>query len=496
MYRVLSSLLWLVLMASASAEDLSVPEWFRTDPQTPSEVFEKWRSLSTREAALYLGSGWTVCGGELRDEEGEPIGDCVLTISYFDGIRPYSAALRTDARGRFIIYAPYGVVPLNLERGDFDTKRTVFKAAPGYPFSQLARSFAQKNEDWRECEARQIQVSEETAFCYLTCRRANNYDEDAFRKFVADESEQWEMRRTKAWRAPLQAREGASGRGVRNEYRLQVVSPEGKAIPDIVVQYSAYDGFQGNQQTVLTDENGLCLLTEELLAGRGEDYYNKIRRTLTLDVPGYSFGPVFSDLKTTEVNRITAQPGAVVSGTLKDWNGNAHRRRVKVRYRDHFQAGFELDIIPAPDGTFTIRRIMPGVPFRLWVSKGSHQATPSPEVYSEEFVLKPGESREHIALTVPQAAAIRGIVVDAEGRPVTGIYSLSFHNEHGGWGHGERADGRFGTYGVTPGLIQIKVKAQGFEDRTSEKIHLAPGELRFVRVVMKRIPEQGAEPNT
>ncbi|MBW3543787.1 MAG: hypothetical protein KY476_26360, partial [Planctomycetes bacterium] len=81
-------------------------------------------------------------------------------------------------------------------------------------------SFARKNGGWRECEVHQVLVAEETCFCSLTCRRAGNYDEGAFRTFVAEESAQWENRKTKTWRAPLQAREGRSGRGVRNEYRV------------------------------------------------------------------------------------------------------------------------------------------------------------------------------------------------------------------------------------------------------------------------------------
>lgn len=186
----------------------------------------------------------------------------------------------------------------------------------------------------------------------------------------------------------------------------------------------------------------MCLLTEKLLARRGEDYYNRIRRTLTIDVQGYCFGPVHHELETSVLNRITVQQGGVVSCTLEDWNGNAYYQRVSVEYRDRSHGGFQLDVLPAPDGTFTIRRIMSGASFRVRVSANSHQSTPNPEMYSEEFVLKPGEFREHVALTVRQAAAIRGIVVDAEGRPVTSIYSLTFHNEHGGWGtaNGPTAD--------------------------------------------------------
>jgi hypothetical protein len=486
MQRVSALIFWVVLMASARAEDLAVPEWFQTDQEIPSQIFETWRCLSTREAALYLGSDWTVCGGELRDEEGALIADSLLRISYDGGIRQYSAALRTDTKGRFIIYAPYAGTPLNLDR-------VRFHAAQGYPFSQLSMSFAGESGGWHECEVHQFNVSEERSFITLTSRRDGNYEEDAFRKFVAEKGGQWEKRDTPTWRTPLRSREGASGRGILNEYRVQLVLPEGKPIPDAVVHYTAYDGFEGNQQAVLTDANGTCLLTEELLANREEVYYNRIRRALTVDVPGYCFGPLHHELNTTVVNRITVQPGGVVSGTLKDWNGKAYRQRVSVEYRDHFHAGFELDVFPSPDGAFTIRRIMPGAAFRVRVSANSHQSTPSAGIYSEEFVLKPGESRENVSLTVPQAAAIRGIVVDAEGRPVTSIYSLMFHSEHRGWGQGGRPDGRFGTYGVSPGPLQIKVKAKGFEDHTSEKILLEAGELRFVRIVMKKNTEQAAE---
>jgi len=479
MGRALVLLLWLVAVSSANAGEVAVPDWFQPEPANPYGVFDKWRRLDSKEAALYLGTRWSVCGGELRDEEGAPIGNCPLGISYLSEIRGYSATLKTDTKGRFIIYSPYRGMPLNLER-------VRFRAAPGYPFSHMAMRFAGANGDWRNCKVRLAQMSADICFCYLTGSRSARYDGKAFREYVAAETAQWKKEKTKPFRAKPRAREGPINRGIRNEYRVRVVSPDGAPIPNVVLRFMAYDGFEGNQQTVVTDRNGVCILTEELLADRGKEYRSGIIRSLTLDVPGYWVGPVSHDLKTTEVNRITVQPGASISGTLTDWNGNAFRQRISVEYRKRNHVSFELSVYPAPDGTFTIDRIAPGEPFRLHASRASHQITSSAEVYSDERVLEAGEAKDRVNLRVPQAAAIRGVVVDEEGRPVTDIGPLIFQNEYRRWQHGEPTDGRFGTFGAPPKPLRITVVANGYEHYTSPEIPLEPGELRFVRVVMKK----------
>jgi len=402
-----------------------------------------------------------------------------LGISYDGGIRGYFAHLRTDESGRFIIYSPYGGIPPK-------TDRFRFAAAPGYPFSQMGMQFAQSEKGWAQCGVRVVPVSDDRCFCLLTCPRQNKYSAAGFAKFMEQQVAEWKNRRVAPYRAQSHPREGPAGRGIRNEYQVRVLSPADVPIPGALLMFMAYDGFVGNNQIVQCDPAGTCTLVEELLSGREPKYYAQVRKWLTVDIPGYAVGPVPFALKTNEVNIVKAREGARIRGRVLDWNGNPFRQRLGVQYQNLNGVTFELDAYPAPDGRFVIERIMPGEPFRLRLHKGSRQATPSPEVWSETFTLEPGQTREGIVLKVPQAAALRGVVVDAEGRPVKGIWHLVFKNGYGGWGHGDPIDGKFGTYRVAPGPLRIEVSAKGFEPYVSAPISVEPGELRFVRVVMKR----------
>ena len=107
---------------------------------------------------------------------------------------------------------------------------------------------------------------------------------------------------------------------------------------------------------------------------------------------------------------------------------------------------------------------------------------------SETLVLAPGEIREGVVVKVLQPAALRGIVVDEQGKPIIDILSVSDSDDYGGWGHGySRDDGRFGMYSITPSdPFRIKVSAAGCEDYRGPEIALRPGEMRFVKVVMKK----------
>lgn len=479
---VLSVVLSLALLCARSlAQDPAVPDWFKPDPENPYAIFDAWRKLSTTEAALYLGSSWDCFGGVLQDSTGKPIRNCPLAVSYYDGIRPYTAALKTDDQGYFIIYAPYGGLPLSRDR-------LSISAAPGYPSSHMGRAFAGQNRDVKKCDIRVVAEADDRCFSVLTCSEAGRFDQHSFDKFIEQQLVEWKRRPNSSYRRPAQAREGLTGRGIRNEYKLKIVSPDGAGIADAVVMYGAYDGFEGNNQVVVTDKDGTCTLVEELLKGKEQAYYDGVRRSLTLDVPGYAVGPVTPlKLRTEGVNAITAQAGAAVTGKVLDWNGDAFRARVSVRYKNPSGCSFELDVYPDPLGNFTIQRIMPGEPFRLCVSKGSHQSTPSPEVWSDTFTLKSTEVKDDIVLNVPQAAAVRGIAVDEQKKPVKGIWLLQFHNRDGGWGHGEPEDAKFGSYAVPPIPLHVKINAKGFEPYVSQDLQLKPGELHFIQAVMKRV---------
>lgn len=393
--------------------------------------------------------------------------------------------VQTDDHGHFIVYSPRGPIRSG-KRHDINDNIVEFYAAPEYPFTAVARDFAHVNQDIRKCQVRVIAEADDRRFCNLTCSRLSKYDQKQFEKFVAEQLADPKAIRDRGFRPRPREREGSTERGVRNEYEVKVVSPTGDAIPNALIHFTAYDGYQGNSQIQETDENGKCTLVEELLAKQGQKYRDGLRRWLTADIPGFAVGPVTLDLRKDAPNVIVAKPVATVAGRVLDWHGNAFPTRVTVRYKNRNHCSFEFDARGDAEGQFTIGRIMPEEPFRLLIHRETHQSTPSAEVWSGTMTLTPGEQRKDIVLKVPQSAALRGIVVDEENRPVKDIWSVMFHNREGGWGHGEPNDGRIGAFAVAPIPTQIKVNAKGFEPYVSEEIPLEPGELHFVRVVMKR----------
>ena len=169
------------------------------------------------------------------------------------------------------------------------------------------------------------------------------------------------------YRSPVSANRGGAVRGVRAEYQVQVVSPEGRAIPNALLIFAALGRRStGYEQTVATDRLGNCTLAEYLLSGLREKDHEGVQRVLTVDIPGYAVGPVPCDLKKGTVNIITVQKGAAILGKLVDWNGNAVcYGDVEAVYRNANHWSSELDVTTAPDGTFAIGRIMPREPVRL-----------------------------------------------------------------------------------------------------------------------------------
>jgi hypothetical protein len=97
------SLPTLVLLLScrvlAAASPPSVPSWFVSDPGDAYAIFSAWKNLSTRDAAVCLGAGWNVLGGQLVDEQGSPMALSRLSGSYADAIRSYGVDLVTNKVG-------------------------------------------------------------------------------------------------------------------------------------------------------------------------------------------------------------------------------------------------------------------------------------------------------------------------------------------------------------------------------------------------------------
>ena len=288
--------------------------------------------------------------------------------------------------------------------------------------------------------------------------------------------------------APLKPWKSSISGGVRNQYRVRVVSAKGTAIPDAVIQFSAWDPRgHCNDQTVVTDAKGECTLVEEFLAGRDKAYYDWVRKILTLDIPGHAVGPVPFHLRKDAVNVITAKKGAAIHGKVVDWNGDAMWDKVYLEYINESLCTSEFVVGVSPGGDFTIDRIMPGEPFRIHGGGAIGGSTPACGMWSDVMTLKPGEVLRDVVLTVPQPAAVRGIIVDEEGRPVKSVYSVTFRNKFRGWGHGQNeGDYRFGDDDVPPIPLRIKIDARGFQRYVGPEISLKPGELRFVKVVLKK----------
>jgi hypothetical protein len=112
------------------------------------------------------------------------------------------------------------------------------------------------------------------------------------------------------------------------------------------------------------------------------------------------------------------------------------------------------------------------------------------------MTLKPGETSDVVTLKVPLAAAIRGIILDEDGKQIGLRIALDYGprenfpgeellhyvgTNNGQWGPN---DGRFGFYGLDSRPFRIRVG--GWEVEPSEPIQLEAGEMRFIRVTLKK----------
>lgn len=480
----------------------TVPDWFRPDPTRPYAIFDAWRGLSTREAAVYLhchvlDRAWTVLAGVLKDEDGRPLPLTPIGIYYHGGLRGYGARFRTDAKGCFLVYSPYSLnVRSNVteaelaamtseERSAYMNERACkFTACPGYPYSELSFRYAASKDDFRRCRAKLVMEAADRAFYELTCERENTFDEDGFREFQRTLVAEDEKRKITPYRSRPRCREGPTKGLERTVYAVRVVSPEGRGIPKAMVTYTANDGRHvGNLQTVETDENGRCSLEEYLEAGRSKYYYDGVQRDITLDAPGYGVGPVECGPIKREAFTIRMRKPASVSGRLLDHNGYPIWADVAIEYEKDCRAHFELCAHLRPDGRFAFDRIMPGESFRIVARRGSGQTTPMAPVETGYFTLQPGEERVGIELRVPLASAVRGIIVGEDGVPVSGLHDLAIMFEDGrGRGSSEPLRPRFGFSGL--GAMPFRIRAEWFT--FSDWIALEPGELRFVQLTLQK----------
>jgi hypothetical protein len=485
------------LLGAAGAQEPLVPEWFQYNPDRPYAIFDAWRSLTTREAALYWTNEWTVIAGVLHDERGEPIRRCPLTICYYSSIRGYRATLCTDDNGHFIIYGPLALTCRDRSRlsdhmtreeytAYWNSRGCEFSACPGYPYSKLGYRYARESRGSRACRPELVTQRDDRAFYVLTCDGTSTFDAEGFEQFkkatfAAPREEAW-----RGWREKPRPVEDAQEAREGHIYRVRVVTSDGKGIPGAVVKFVAYDGQGGNRQVVETDHDGQCSLEEYLWGGRGDNYYEEVIRELTIDAPGYGVGPVAYDLSADQMNTIVLERPAAVSGTVLDYNGNPLDYDLRVKYSNRNACAFEVWIPVLADGSFSFERIMPGQPFRIEGGVISLQATPRAPVRTDEFVLAPGERKADIQIAVPMAAAIYGIVVDHAGDLVPGISDLHLLDQDDGRYY-ECRDGRFAFQALGHGPYRLRVRAAGFKEYLTGPLELGPGELRFLKIPLEYV---------
>lgn len=459
----------LFALQTTSRGEQPVPEWFKFDAARPQDLFEAWKHLTTRDAVLHAWpslTGWYVVGGVLVDEKGAPIPHCPLQILYVN-FKAYSARLMTDANGHFVIYSPFA-------KPAADDRTQTFYACPGYPYSEQGIRFAGTRREMKPCSVQVTSLSDQHCFCTLTCTRQSTFNKAEFEEFQQQELRQFEQRTPKVWRHPPKPPEAPSVDVLQTRYRLRLVSPEGKPIPDARVIFNTEHAFISNHQSTATDAHGECTLEERLPATLTKDLQNRVERYVSIDAQRFGVGPLAGPLKPDELNVICMREPASISGRLVDHNGQPVRAHLSVRYKHRCLCTFELHPEIAPDGSFEFHRMIPGEEFKLV----------STRTETEWFTLEPGESRTDVTLSIPLAAALRGLILDQDGNPVT--THCEYDVEHDGSGRwsfaGTTTHGLISACNLKPGAVRIRVEAKGFRRCVSDELKLEPGELRFFRM--------------
>src|SRR5258706_15825357 len=176
LHRTILTLLFVLLFqVLAGASPLSVPSWFISDASDPYAIFSAWKNLSAREAAVSLGPGWNVLGGQLVDEQGSPVALTRLSGFYAEAIRGYGVDLITDKDGYFLIYGPQS---LDLDESATDqlkTGRWRFRAAPGYPLSIGGALYLGGKKEIKNARAPPLLKKADWAFFFLTVHNPNSF---------------------------------------------------------------------------------------------------------------------------------------------------------------------------------------------------------------------------------------------------------------------------------------------------------------------------------
>jgi hypothetical protein len=488
-----------VLSSAHGNTEETVPDWFHADETRPYAIFDAWKELTTRKAMVCLGENWAVLAGQLQNERGEPIPDSPITIHHHTFIRSYSVTLQTDRRGYFLVYSPYslqlGPRDPNSNSGRLDG--CFVSATPGFLISQLGQAFAHKCKASRQCRTRLVQREVERAFYILTCDDQTGFNQGEFETFTPEYLERKSNPRD-AWRDRAREPEGKP-RGAIRYYDVRVVDDAGNAMPNALVKYQL-SGLNPGFQNRVTDKDGGCRVEEWPPASR-----EKVYRILTLDAPGFGVGPVPFDLRLDMPNVIRLAKPAAVVGRVVDDASVPLCTNVRVVYRRPSTIAFETQCHAEVDGTFRFDRVMPNEEFRVVTAGFDTRWHQRVSVHSDWISLKSGGVSPEVKLQVPLASALRGIVVSEDGTlvPASGIggdrpdvhLSLDFGLQEDSPGYDTRSyvgtnngpwgpnDGRFGFHGLDSRPFRIRVG--GWEVEPTEPIQLEPGEMRFIRVVLK-----------
>jgi hypothetical protein len=473
------------------AADDAIPAWFQPDASRPYAVFDAWKELTTRDAAICLGETWQVLAGRLQNERGQPLPNTPISISHATALRRYRVQVQTDAAGFFIVYSPYSLDLAEPSEQEGVHRRSTVTATPGFPGTPAGYAFAAKSQGFRQCKPQALLRDEERAFYVLTCNDETSFDAESFRAFERE----FMARKTEPrppWREAIRGPEGQPGERTTVRYRVCVLDEHDKPV-DAIVKYQ-FSGIEpGVWQVRQTDAEGRCELEEWLLPRqlkgdfRADDH---LMRVTTIDAPALGVGPVTLDLKRDVENVIRVPLPATVEGQVVDQWGRPFRCWLWLHYKRPAYLSFEARFATNADGTFRFDRVMPNEEFTLVTDGFDFRWRQHPSSSSEPLTLKPGEVGKKLTIQVPLAAAVRGIVVSPDGKLArespfldygTGNAKRSYvGTANGPWGP---SDGRFGFYGLETTPFRIRVNGWQVEPR--DEIHLEPGELRFIKVVLK-----------
>jgi hypothetical protein len=509
-----SKLLWIALatvsMFSAglvycTSTPPSVPNWFADDPAKPYAIFDAWKQVSNRRAAVVLGGSWNTIGGVLTDQRNRPLPLTPLRFEASEWHQTATMDLITDLNGYFIVYGvgvgalDVGGPPVKPSRSAsaktlpiaFPRDPSRLFACPGYPDSHAGRVFADSRKEMRLCDGQLLMKTADRAFYHFTVKNENSFTPAAF---LAFQNSLLRSDRTNApnggtnWLSNAATEKVSTEGRARNLYPIQVVDAEGKPLPQVSVEFTWHDNYINHHQLVESDKNGEAELEEWLLTGdrlryQGTNYFDTVRRSLIVRSPQFVTGPVHAALQAHRLNVIKLKQCATISGKVLDDRGNPLQTPLTVIYQATGWLPAENEVHVRPDGSFAFDRVMPDEPFQLSASWPVVIGADIPRTAVTS--LRPAETRSNVLMRVLQTAAIRGIVVDSSGESVN-AWQIVLDVDGA---PRQLAEGdRFSFQPLGQEHLRIRINAKDHLDYQSDPIQLQPGEVRFLKATLEINP--------